>query len=120
MEQIKGYHKLVVWKRARELVSLIYQLTADFPKSEIFGLKGQMRRAGVSIVLNIVEGQRRSSVKEFIHFLEISMGSCSEVEAACELCLDLNFLREENQKLLLSKIHEVNYLLYSLVKSLKK
>ena len=50
----KGYHKLLVWQRARELVLIIYKYTEDFPKSEEFGLRGQLRRAAVSVVLNIV------------------------------------------------------------------
>lgn len=116
----KGYHKLVVWERARELVKLIYLFTETFPKSEEFGLKGQLRRAAVSIVLNIVEGYRRKSIKDYLHFLNIADGSLSELEAALELCLDLEFLTEEDYDLLEKKRSEVGYLLYKLIQSLNK
>lgn len=78
----KGYHKLIIWQKARELVRLIYKYTEDFPKAEEFGLKGQLRRAAVSVILTIVEGHRRKSKKEFLHFLDIAVGSLTEVEAA--------------------------------------
>lgn len=94
----KGYHKLIVWQRARELVTLIYQLTESFPKAEEFGLKGQIRRAAVSVVLNIVEGYRRSTTKDYLHFLNTANGSLSELEAALEICLDLKFYQKARMK----------------------
>ena len=87
----KGYHRLIVWQRARELIVLAYQYTEDFPKSEEFGLKGQLRRASVSIVLNIVEGYRRPTTKDYLHFLNTANGSLSELEAGLEICLGLKF-----------------------------
>lgn len=85
----KGYHKLFIWQKARELVLLIYKYTEDFPKAEEFGLKGQLRRAAVSVVLTIVEGHRKRSKKEFLHFLDMAVASLTEVEAVWELSLDL-------------------------------
>lgn len=116
----KGYHKLIVWQRARELVLLIYKITESFPKTEEFGLKGQLRRAAVSIVLNIVEGYRRKTTKEYLHFLNIADGSLSELEAGLELSLDLNFLPEGNYESVEKKRSEVGYLLFQLIKSLRK
>jgi len=116
----KGYHKLLVWQRARELVLLVYQKTENFPKAEEFGLKGQLRRASVSVVLNTVEGYRKSSIKEYLHFLNIADGSLSELEAALEITLDLSFLTKEDYELLEAKRREVGYLLFCLIKSLKK
>ncbi len=115
----KGYHKLIVWQRARELVKLIYLYSENFPKSEEFGLKGQLRRATVSVVLNLVEGYRRRTTKEYLHFLNNADSSLSEVEAALELSLDLNFLDEKSYEVLESKRGEVGYLLSQLIKSLK-
>ncbi|MEK7605257.1 MAG: four helix bundle protein [Patescibacteria group bacterium] len=115
----KGYHKLIVWQRARELVKIVYEHTDAFPKAEEFGLKGQIRRASVSVVLNIVEGYRRSSRKDYIHFLTIANGSLSETEAAMELSVDLKYLTEANYEILEKKRGEVAYLLYQLIKSLK-
>ena len=115
----KGYHKLIVWQRARELVLLIYKYTREFPASEEFGLKGQLRRAAVSIVLTIVEGYRKSTRKDYLHFLNIADGSLSELEAALELSLDLKFLSEDAYQILESKRSEVGYLLFHLIKSLR-
>lgn len=116
----KGYHKLLVWQRTRELIQLIYKYTESFPRLEEFGLKGQLRRAAVSILLNVVEGYRRSTTKEYLHFLNIADGSLAELEAALEICLDLGFLSNETYKILENKRSEVGYLLSQLIKSLQK
>lgn len=116
----KGYHRLLIWQKARELVLLVYKYTDSFPKSEEFGLKGQLRRAAVSVVLNIVEGHRRNSRKEFLYFLNIAFGSATEVEAALELALDLGFISEKNYSECESKRGEVAFLLNSFIKSLKR
>jgi four helix bundle protein len=115
----KGYHKLFIWKKARELVVLIYSNTENLPKSEEFGLKLQLRRAAVSVLLTIVEGHRRSSRKEFLHFLNIAASSLAEVEAAWELCLDLNFTSEEVYAKVDTKIAEEAFLLGAFIRSLK-
>lgn len=115
----KGYHKLLVWQKAKDFVKLIYQITDDFPKAEEYGLKGQIRRASVSILLNIVEGYRRRSTKEFLRFLtNFSEASLTEVEACLELSLDLGFLDEKSYELGETKRAELAFLLDSLVKSL--
>ena len=116
----KGYHKLLVWKKAREFVSLIYITSTIFPKSEGFGLTSQVRRASVSVVLNIVEGYRRKSTKEFIRFIDIAQASLTEVEAILEISLDLKYLSEEKYIELEDKRSELAFLLNSLVKSLRK
>lgn len=116
----KGYHKLLIWQRARELILLIYRHTESFPKAEEFGLKGQLRRAGVSVVLTIVEGHRRNSRKEFLHFLDISVASLTEVEAALELSSDLGFINQEVFDEVETKRSEVAFLLGALIKGLKR
>ena len=119
-KETKGYHKLLVWQRAKELILLIYKYTEDFPKSEEFGLKGQLRRAAVSIVLTIVEGYRRQTTKDYLHFLNIAEGSVVEVEAALELCLELRFLSENAYEQIEEKRREVHFLLFRLIQSLKQ
>lgn len=116
----KGYHKLLVWQRSRELVKQVYLHTESFPKSEEFGLKSQLRRAAVSVVLNIVEGYRRSTTKDFLHFLNIADGSLAELEAAIEISFDLRFLSEKDSSNIESKRSEVGFLLHRLISSLKK
>lgn len=116
----KGYHKLIVWQRAREFVKLTYLLTSEFPRSEEFGLKNQIRRAAVSVVLNIVEGYRRNSTKDYLHFLNIAQGSLTELEASFELCLDLQFISDSEYEKIELKRGEISFLIYKLIESLKK
>lgn len=116
----KGYHKLVIWQKARELVLLIYKYTENFPRTEEFGLKGQLRRAAVSVVLTIVEGHRKQSKKEFLHFLDIAAGSLAEVEAAWELSLDLGFITEAVYEEVENKRMEEAVVLNAFIKGVKK
>lgn len=119
LKEDKGYHKLLIWQRARELVKLIYLHSESFPKSEEFGLKSQVRRAGVSIVLNIVEGYRRSTTKDFLHFLSIANGSLAELEAAFAIAIGLGFITHNQYSEIETKRREVGFLLHKFIKSLK-
>jgi hypothetical protein len=69
-QQVKSFHDLVAWQKARELVTEIYKMSQKFPKEEIFGLTSQIRRATVSIPSNIAEGRGKSSPGEFQQFLQ--------------------------------------------------
>lgn len=115
----KGYHKLIVWQRSYNLTLLIYRLTESFPKSEEYSLKSQIRRAAISIVLNIVEGNRRESLKEYLHFLNIAQGSLVEVEACLELALGLKFISKTKYEETEEYIDEVGRLLTSFIKATK-
>lgn len=106
--------------KSRDLVKLVYLHTENFPKSEEFGLKSQLRRAAVSVVLNIVEGYRRSSTKDFLHFLNIADGSLAEMEAALEISHDLDFLVDDIYVQAEVKRSEVGFLLHQFIKGLKK
>jgi len=90
-----GFEKLAVWKEARILTVLIYQLTEKFPDKEKFGLTNQMRRASVSIGANIAEGSSRFSAKEQAHFYSISYGSLMELMSHSFTALDLEYLNDE-------------------------
>ena len=108
----KGYHKLIVWHRLRELLILTYELTAKLPASEQFGLVSQMRRAIVSVISNFVEGYLKRSKKEKKHFLEISETSLLELEVQSEICLILNYWTQEEYFQYDKKRSEAAYLLY--------
>ena len=71
--------KLQVWQSAMDLAETVYKITDKFPKTEIFGITDQMRRAAVSIPSNIAEGRGRSSTKDFVRFLNIAKGSLYEL-----------------------------------------
>ena len=92
---IFGFEKLQVWKEARILTVLIYQLTEKFPDKEKFGLTNQMRRASVSIGANIAEGSSRFSAKEQAYFYSISYGSLMELMSHSFTALDLKYLNDE-------------------------
>lgn len=116
----KGYHKLLIWKKAYDLAILVYQVTKDFPDSEKFGLVSQLRRAAVSVVLTIIEGYRRTTKKDFLHFLNIASASLAEVEGAMELSFGLGFITEDRFNVVDEKIAEEAYLLNAFCSSLKR
>jgi four helix bundle protein len=117
---VQHYRQLIVWQKAMELVKLVYELTAKFPKEELYGLIGQMRRASIAIPSNIAEGQRRNSTKDFLRFLSIANGSLAELETQTLVSEMLNYLTSEETKLLLEKCAEVGKLLNGLINSLEK
>jgi four helix bundle protein len=88
---VKSFRDLDVWHLGVELAETVYRITARFPKSELFALSSQMRRAAVSIPSNIAEGRARDSTREFLHFLAISRGSLAELETQIELAIRLDY-----------------------------
>lgn len=120
MRSDKGYHKLLVWQKARELVIEIYRITDLLPKSELLGLSSQMRRAAISVLLNIVEGDRRKSRKEFLRFLDIADGSLTELEACLEIAIDLKYISENELEIVEQKRREVAIMLSALMRSIRK
>ncbi|MBI4992711.1 MAG: four helix bundle protein [Candidatus Magasanikbacteria bacterium] len=89
------FENLEVWKLAREFVNLIYTLTRSFPKEELFALTSQIRRAAISIMLNITEGSDRKSDIEFIRFLRIALTSLEEVVSALYIALDQKYITQK-------------------------
>ncbi len=89
---MRDFKKLEVWRIARELNKLVYVVTKNFPKDEIYGLTSQIRRASISISSNIAEGCGRRTSKDFAQFLYNAMGSIKEVESQIFVAKDLNYL----------------------------
>lgn len=81
----KSFKELIVWQKSRDLCVEIYHVTEQFPKSELFGLTSQMRRAAISICSNIAEGYNRFNAGEKRQFSNIAYGSGSELENQIEL-----------------------------------
>ncbi len=115
--QPKGYKNLKVWQKSVELAIAIYKLTEEFPKSEIYGLTSQMRRASISVSSNIAEGSRRRSNKDFSHFLVMAQGSGSELETQIEIARKLSFGKKINFTEIDLLLDEIMRMLSSLIKS---
>ncbi len=96
---MRDFKKLDIWYEAHQLVLKVYKETHSFPKEEVYGLISQLRRSVVSIPNNIAEGCGRKSKKDLYNFLNISMGSSSEVEYLLLLAYDLNYLQKEYSEL---------------------
>ena len=112
-------HKdLEVWKKSIDTVIEIYRLSDAFPKSEIYGLTSQLRRAAVSIPSNIAEGAARGSDKEFLYFLNIASGSLAEVETQIIIAKRLGYVTTEEQ--ILESVKTIRKMLAGLIKYLKK
>ena len=115
--QLQSFKQLIVWQRSIELVKEIYKVTDEFPKSELYGLTSQMRRASISIPSNIAEGYKRKNLGEYLQFLSIADASAAELETQLIISKDLytkidffkaQSLLEEVQKMLVSLIRKLN------------
>ena len=115
----RPHKRLKLWKKCIELVTHLYEVTKTFPREEEFGLKSQLRRAAVSIPSNIAEGLTRLTKKDKLHFLNISQGSLSEVDAQVEICLALNLIDQKTYADTTAKLLDVQMLLSGLIRSLK-
>ena len=84
-----------MWQLAMNLVVECYKLTTAFPKSELYGLASQLRRAAVSVPANIAEGQARQHVKEFVQHLSIAQGSLAEAETHVQIAERLHYINDD-------------------------
>src|SRR5512144_610728 len=116
---MKDFRELKVWEKAHQLTLAVYRVTASFPKEELYGLTGQMRRAAASIPTNIAEGCGRGSDDDFRRFLQIAMGSASELEYHLLLAHDLGYLVTEDRDRLSAGVIEVKRMLASLISKIK-
>ncbi|MBI2674262.1 MAG: four helix bundle protein [Candidatus Yanofskybacteria bacterium] len=114
-----NYEKLEVYKLSLQLVVTIYVLVKKFPKDEIFGLTSQLKRAAVSVLLNIVEGSSRSSKKDFAVFIDRSIGSTVEVRASLQVAVELKFTTEKDIVNILELIDKLYFKLQKLKKYLR-
>lgn len=116
---MKDYRKFVVWQKAHQLTLDVYQVVADFPKDELYGLVSQMKRSAASIPTNIAEGCGRDSEPDFRRFLIMAFGSANELEYQIILSKDLQFLDSDKSLLILDRIEEIKKMLNSLIGKLQ-
>jgi four helix bundle protein len=116
---VRDFRKLKVWEKSHRLALVVYELSAGFPKAERYGLTSQLRRASVSIPANIAEGCGRETKVEFARFLDIAMGSASEVEYLLLLANDLNYIENDAYASAAAQVTEVKRMLAGLLGQLR-
>ena len=114
---VTNYRDLKVWQLSMELACQIYKVTETFPKHELYGLTSQIRRSAVSVPSNIAEGCGRSQ-GDFGRFVQIALGSASELEYQLLLARDLEFLQAKQFESLAERTIEVKRMLASLLSKL--
>ena len=113
-----NYKKLNVWVSSISLVKNIYKLTRKFPKDDMFVLTQQLRRAAISIPSNIAEGAGRNSNAQFKNFLQISIGSCFEVETQLIISKELEYISEEELDTISKELDSIMKMNHNLQKTL--
>ena len=116
---MKNFRDLKVWEKSHLLTLSVYKATSTFPKDEMYGLTSQIRRSCVSISANIAEGCGRNGDAELARFLQISMGSASELEYHLLLAHDLMFLTTSDYEKINGEVSEIKRMLSSLIQKLK-
>lgn len=115
---MQTYKDLIVWQKGIELVKLVYKLTETFPKTEIFGLTSQIRRAAVSIPANLAEGYARKHRAEYVQFVRIAYASGAELETHLVIAKELKFANSREITTVEETLTEVMKMLNKLISSL--
>ena len=116
---MQDFKKLTVWEKGHRLTLAVYKATAGFPKAELYGLTSQIRRACASIPANIAEGCGRTGKAELGRFLQVAMGSASELEYHLLLARDLTMLSESEYRSLEGQVVEVKRMLSAFIGRLR-
>ncbi|HRS97266.1 MAG TPA: four helix bundle protein [Smithella sp.] len=111
------YKNLLVWQKSVALIKEVYAQADKLPKSEEYNLKQQLKRAIVSVALNIAEGKNRRTAKDFVNFLNIASGSLAETEAILMICSELQLLHVPEDLYL--RIEELAKMLNSLITNIR-
>lgn len=112
-----SFEKLIVYKKAKEYVKVVYSLLLKFPSEERFAMCDQLRRASVSVISNIAEGTSRQTSKDKCHFLDIAYGSLMETYSQLDLARDLDYITDSDINDIKSRGIELLKLLASLKRS---
>ena len=118
-DKIKSFTDLRAWQGGHKLALMIYDITRQFPKEEIFGLTNQLRRAAVSITSNIAEGFSRQSYKEKVRFYFMSLGSLTEIQSQLLIAKDISYISEEDFNKIAKQTIKVSKVINGLIKSSK-
>ncbi|MBW2466538.1 MAG: four helix bundle protein [Deltaproteobacteria bacterium] len=116
---MKNFKELLVWQKAHLLTLSLYKITKCFPEDEKYGLVSQIKRAACSIAANIAEGCGGNSDTEFARYLQIALGSASELEYHILLAHDLKMIDASNYEKLTNDVVEIKKMLTSFIKKLR-
>ena len=109
---IQSYKDLQVYQRSYKIALTMYEQTKGIPEEERYGIISQMKRASLSIPLNIAEGYgKKASEKEFKRFLQMAMGSCNEMNVLLEFTKDLGYIEQETSERLVKEYDEIGRML---------
>ena len=111
------FRRLKVWQLSTRLVVELYRATGRFPRTEMFGLTAQCRRAAVSVVSNIAEGSGRGTPADFRRFILVARGSLHELRAQLQVARELDFLAQPEHQALDQRIDEISRMLYTLARN---
>ncbi len=117
---MSNFRNLMIWQKSISLTTKIYKSTKNFPKEEIFALTSQIRRNSVSIPSNIAEGFGRDSNKEYLRFLNISIGSSFEMQTQLEIAKNIDYLNKEEFNTLYEDSREIERMLVSFIVKIKE
>lgn len=117
---MKDFRDLKVWEKAHQLAVDLYASTQLFPREEIYGLTSQLRRSAISVPSNIAEGCGRDGDRDLARFLQIAMGSASELEYQLLLAHDLGFMEKTNHEQFSDRIREIKRMLASFLQTLRQ
>ncbi len=117
---IKNFYDLDAWQRGNSFVLRIYNITKSFPKEELFGLVGQLKRAASSITANIAEGFERYHFKDKARFYYQARGSVAEAQNFLLLARSLHYIKEEECNTLLKEADDLRKLINGLIRSIEK
>jgi len=116
---MRDFRELKVWEKAHRLTLEVYRATGSFPREEIYGLSSQIRRAAGSIGANIAEGAGKNSRPEFARFLQIALGSASELEYHLLLSRELGYVNPETYDVLSAQVIETKKMLTGFLQNLR-
>ena len=118
-EEVKSYKDLIVWQKSMKLATLIFETTKTYPKSELYGLVNQIRRASFSIPSNIAEGFCRGGRAEFRQFLQIAFASGAELETELEISKNTSMLDEQTYSSLMEQLSEIMRMLNRMITNIR-
>ena len=116
---MKDFRQLQIWQRSHKLTLELYRVTGTFPKHELYGLVSQIRRSAWSVPTNIAEGSGRDTEADFARFLQIAMGSGSELEYQLILAHDLGYVTDDDFRRLSTELVEIKRMLNAFLQKLR-